>query len=127
MADTEDFIKYKEVKEDLQRAIANFLEVCSGMTPEMGVVRELTKLRGDFGRNKEFKWLEERDKIEDAAKERRRREKMTAEAKLALQAHGLMPMPMPMESMPLPPLPPLPSPGSVAGSSMSSISARDEL
>ena len=125
MADTEDFIKYKEAKEDLQRTIANFLEVCSGMTPEMEVVRELVKLRGDFGRNKEFKWLTEREKIEDAAKERRRKEKMAAEAKSALQAFGIAPTPM--DSMPqLPPLP-QPPPGSIAGSSSSQLSARDEL
>ena len=115
MADTEDFIKYKEVKEDLQRAISNFLEVCSGMTPEMGVVRELVKLRGDFGRNKEFKWLEERGKIEEVAKERRRKEKMTSNAKATLQELGIAPVPL------------MSAPGSVAGSSVSAMSVRDEL
>ena len=120
MADTEDFIKYKEAKEDLQQSIFNFLEVCSSMTPEMEVVRDLAKLRGDFGRNKEAKWLAERNKIEEAARKRRQEERMSAEANVVLQGLGLVPMNS------LAP-PPSPAPGSIAGSTVSNISARDEL
>ena len=123
MADTEDFIKYKDSKEDLQRAIFNFLEICSSMTPEMEVVRDLAKLRGDFGRNKEAKWLAERGKIEEAARKRRQEENMAAKAKTTLQGLGLMPM----DSRPHLQPSSEPGPGSIAGSSASQLSARDEL
>ena len=42
------------------------------MVPEMEMVREVTKLKGDFGRNKESKWLTDFNKLEDEAKRKKR-------------------------------------------------------
>ena len=100
---SEQYNKYKEAKEDLQKAVANFLEICSTMTPEMDVVREVTKLKGDFGRNKEAKWLSEYAKIEE---EVTKKKKYAAEAtpSTSLMQHSGLPGSLgPLGSVPMSP------------------------
>ena len=109
---------YRGAKEDLQRAATNFIEVCTTMTPEMEIIREVTKLKGDFGRNKESKWLSDFNKIEEVKKKKKRYVATTTTPNsMDVGASGYTPMAMPTTS--------IQSTSSLPSST--SLSARDEL